>query len=80
MLIMLAYDKIRDIAEVGLVNLSGIAVSLNIGFVLDWFHLANDFFVSTEAVWKAIPIILTSIYTLKKIFKDEKPKSNGNDD
>lgn len=60
----------KDVAEVIAVNLTGLAVSLNIYSLLDFFNLANDFFLATQYVWKSLPLIATFIYTLFKIIHE----------
>lgn len=70
------FDRIKDIAEVAFVNTAGILASVSIKPMLSFLQLTNDFFHDTEYIWKAIPLIVTSIYTIWKMLNDRK-KSNS---
>lgn len=60
----------KDLIEVFSVNLLGLAASVRIEPILESFNLANEVFRETEAIWKALPLLATFIYTIIKIIKE----------
>lgn len=69
-------DRIKDIAEVAVINSAGILASVSIKPMLNFLQLTNEFFHDTEYIWKSIPLIVTTIYTLWKMLNERK-KSNS---
>lgn len=69
-------DRIKDIAEVAVINSAGILASVSIKPMLSFLQLTNEFFHDTEYIWKSIPLIVTTIYTLWKM-RNERKKSNS---
>lgn len=66
----------KDLFQIVSVNLLGVITSAKIEPILNFFDLANGLFIRTEAIWKALPLIATFIYTIIKI-RNESKKSNS---
>lgn len=70
----------KDFAQVGSVNVLGLIASIKIEPILSFFDLANGLFIRTEAIWKALPLIATFVYTILKIRNENKKSDSRNTD
>jgi hypothetical protein len=71
--------KLADLFDVYAVNLFGLAVSVSLDIILDSFNLANEFFFKTQYMWKALPLIATFAYTVKKLLYEKSNKPGDSD-